>query len=380
MVNINARINWKPGMELTAQTFLDMDANLDFRQQVAIRAALGDRCMGLLPETTFDCSGSFYVNKFEIERFRCTALLPSGKIIQVDEPVSISVPMLYGSVYYLTVGFGTGQSTFEKEGVPYIRPQYSYAIHTIEEVMSNDVLPITRFVVNNGTFAVDNDFVPPCLMLSSHKVFNELKQHYADQLLKLAEHKNLKEGDGKRAMQRYLFMMKAFNMEGRVADFVTLTQEIAQAVDYFIMRPNTEQQVEIPQPVQGDIMMWLRWLEEYLTGTAAMLDGVVLEDDTIDYEALLAQAKKELYDQLNPELYAKLLEKIKEELRDELTMSLRNELTSYMEDTVKPDLGRILSDELNEKLYEKLYTELFEHLFNALYVPEPEEKEFIPMI
>ena len=380
MVNINARINWKPGMELTAQTFLDMDANLDFRQQVAIRAALGDRCMGLLPETTFDCSGSFYVNKFEIERFRCTALLPSGKIIQVDEPVSISVPMLYGSVYYLTVGFGTGQSTFEKEGVPYIRPQYSYAIHTIEEVMSNDVLPITRFVVNNGTFAVDNDFVPPCLMLSSHKVFNELKQHYAEQLLKLAEHKNLKEGDGKRAMQRYLFMMKAFNMEGRVADFVTLTQEIAQAVDYFIMRPNTEQQVEIPQPVQGDIMMWLRWLEEYLTGTAAMLDGVVLEDDTIDYEALLAQAKKELYDQLNPELYAKLLEKIKEELRDELTMSLRNELTSYMEDTVKPELGRILSDELNEKLYEKLYTELFEHLFNALYVPEPEEKEFIPMI
>ena len=380
MVNINARINWKPGMELTAQTFLDMDANLDFRQQVAIRAALGDRCMGLLPETTFDCSGSFYVNKFEIERFRCTALLPSGKIIQVDEPVSISVPMLYGSVYYLTVGFGTGQSTFEKEGVPYIRPQYSYAIHTIEEVMSNDVLPITRFVVNNGAFTVDNDFVPPCLMLSSHKVFNELKQHYADQLLKLAEHKNLKEGDGKRAMQRYLFMMKAFNMEGRVADFVTLTQEIAQAVDYFIMRPNTEQQVEIPQPVQGDIMMWLRWLEEYLTGTAAMLDGVVLEDDTIDYEALLAQAKKELYDQLNPELYAKLLEKIKEELRDELTMSLRNELTSYMEDTVKPELGRILSDELNEKLYEKLYTELFEHLFNALYVPEPEEKEFIPMI
>ena len=379
-MNINARINWKPGMELTAQTFLDMDANLDFRQQVAIRAALGDRCMGLLPETTFDCSGSFYVNKFEIERFRCTALLPSGKIIQVDEPVSISVPMLYGSVYYLTVGFGTGQSTFEKEGVPYIRPQYSYAIHTIEEVMSNDVLPITRFVVNNGTFAVDNDFVPPCLMLSSHKVFNELRQHYADQLLKLAEHKNLKEGDGKRAMQRYLFMMKAFNMEGRVADFVTLTQEIAQAVDYFIMRPNTEQQVEIPQPVQGDIMMWLRWLEEYLTGTAAMLDGVVLEDDTIDYEALLAQAKKELYDQLNPELYAKLLEKIKEELRDELTMSLRNELTSYMEDTVKPELGRILSDELNEKLYEKLYTELFEHLFNALYVPEPEEKEFIPMI
>ena len=52
----------------------------------------------------------------------------------------------------------------------------------------------------------------------------------------------------------------------------------------------------------------------------------------------------------------------------------------YMEEVVKPELGRILSQELHEKLYEKLYTELFENLFNALYVPEPEEKEYIPQI
>ena len=379
-MNINARINWKPGMELTAQTFLDMDANLDFRQQMAIRAALGDRCMGVLPETQFHCSGSFYTNKFEIERFQCTALLPSGKMIQVDEPVSVSVPILYGSEYYLTVGIGNGQTAFEKEGVPYVRPQYSYAIMTEEEVTANDVLPIMRFIVNNGTFAVDNDFVTPSLMLPSHAVFAQLRQHYVEQLATLAEHANLKEGDGKRAMQRYLFMMKAFNMEGRVADFVSLTQEIAQAVDYFIMRPNTEQQVDIPQPLQADVMKWLRWVEEFLTGAATVLDGVVLEDDSIDYEALLAQAKKELYEQLNPELYEKLLANIKEELREELAQKLTNELTTYMDETMKPDLGRILSAELYEKLYEKLYTELFENLFNALYVPEPEEKEFIPMI
>ena len=51
-----------------------------------------------------------------------------------------------------------------------------------------------------------------------------------------------------------------------------------------------------------------------------------------------------------------------------------------MDNTVKPELGRILSSELHEKLYEKLYTELFEQLFNALYVPEQKEKEFIPLI
>ena len=98
-MNINARIDWRPGMELSAQTFLDMDANLDFRQQMAIRAALGEQCIGLLPGMDFNCSGSFYTNKFEIEHLQCTALLPSGKIAQADEAVSVIIPMLYGDTY-----------------------------------------------------------------------------------------------------------------------------------------------------------------------------------------------------------------------------------------------------------------------------------------
>ena len=379
-MNINARIDWKPGMELTAQTFLDMDANLDFRQQMAIRAALGDHCIGLLPDMPFNCSGTFYTNKFEIERLQCAALLPSGRIVQADEAVSITIPMLYGDAYYLTIGLGEGMRTFEKEGVRYVQPKVAFSIQSLQEVQQNDVLPIVRFTVDKGVFAVDKDFVPPCLLLSGNTTFNDLHQHYVELLMSLAQHANQKEGDGKRAMQRYLFVLKSFDMSGRVADFVSITQEIAQAIDYFIMTPHTDHPVEIPQPVQVDVMLWLRWFENYLSGAVSVLDGVELEDDSIDYETLLAQAKKELYEQLNPELYAKLLEQIKTELRDELSDKLTAALTDYMENTMKPDLGRILSAELYEKLYEKLYTELFENLFNALYVPEPEEKEFIPII
>lgn len=379
-MNINARIDWRPGMELSAQTFLDMDANLDFRQQIAIRAALSNQCIGLLPGMDFNCSGAFYTNKFEIEHLQCTALLPSGKIAQADEAVSVNIPMLYGDTYYLTLGFGTGQTAFEKEGIRFVRPQLAYTIQSLQEVLSNDVIPIVRFSVNKGVFAVDTDYIPPCLLLSGHSIFSELRQHYTELLEQLAQHDNLRKGEGKQSILRFLFVMKAFDMDGRVVDFISLTQQIAQAVDYFIITPNTENPIEIPKPVQADIMLWLRWLEDYLAGAISVLDGIVLEDDTIDYEALLAQAKKELYDQLSPELYAKLLENIKNELREELRDKLTAALTSYMDDTMKPDLGRILSQELNEKLYNKLYTELFDHLFNALYVPEPEEKEYIPMI
>ena len=369
-MDINARINWRPGMELTTQIFLDLDENLDFRQQTAIRAALGDHCIGLLPGAEFASKGVFYTNRFEIDRLQCTALLSSGHMIQ----------MLFGDTYYLTIGISDAKVEFEKQGVGYVRPQYSYAIMALDEVKNSDVFPVVRFLVKDSVFSVDYDFIPPCLLLSCDPRFEEFRNRYADLLRQLGEHPNFKEGEGKQAMLRYMFRMHSQNLQGQGAEFLKLTQEIAQAVDYFIMKPNTDQAIDIPAPEQVDPQLWLKWFEEYLAGAVNLLDGVTLIDDSIDYEALLAQAKKELYDQLSPELYEKLLERIKAELHEELSEKLTESLTKYMEEVLKPSLGKILSEELHEKLYEKLYTELFEHLFNALYVTMPEEKDFIPQI
>ena len=367
-------------MELTTQTFLDMDENLDFRQQTAIRAALGDHCIGLLPGAEFAAEGVFYTNRFEIDRLQCTALLPSGRIIQVDEAVSITVPLLFGDTYYLAVGISDAKVQFEKQGVGYVRPQYSYTIMTLDEVKDSDVFPVVRFLVKDSVFSIDRDFIPPCLLLSCDPRFEEFRDRYADLLRALGEHPNCKEGEGKQAMLRYMFRMRSQDLQGQGAEFLKLTQEIAQAVDYFIMKPNTDQTIEIPIPEQVDPQAWLKWLEGYLAGAGNLLDGVELVDDSIDYEALLAQAKKELYEQLSPELYEKLLERIKAELHQELSERLTASLTKYMEEVLKPSLAKTVSEELHEQLYEKLYTELFENLFNALYVAMPEEKVFVPQI
>ena len=108
-MDINAKINWTPGMEITAQTFIGLDENLDFRQQLAIRAALSGQRMGLLPGAEFSCNGKFVKNKFEVERLRCLAVLPSGRLIHPDEEVAVPIPMLYGTEYYLTIGIGEGR-------------------------------------------------------------------------------------------------------------------------------------------------------------------------------------------------------------------------------------------------------------------------------
>ena len=367
-------------MELTAATFLNLEGRLDMRQRLVLRAALGNQHMGLLPDTEFRCQGMFVKNKLEINRLRCTAVLPSGAIIDVDEPVTMPIPMLYGEEYYLTIGIGDGRIEFEKEDVPFARPQYEYAILSMEQMQQTEVFPLMRFSVKDGVFSIDESFIPAHLLLSSDQRYKTYIDVYAEAIAALSQHANLAEGDGKRMLMRYHFLLKAFNIRRSVYDLVHLTEEIAQAIDYFIVTPNAEQPMLIPEPTALDLQKWLEWFSGYLAAASSILDGVVLEDNSIDYEALLAQAKQELYDRLNPELYEKLLLQIKDELREEIGQTLTTTLTAYMNETLKPELEQLISDDLHERMYDKLYNELYERLYNALYVPAPEEEAFIPQI
>ena len=367
-------------MELTAQAFKELDRNWDFRQQVAVKAALGGNRFGLIPGAPFSCNGVFVKNAYEVERFQCLAVLPSGRILSADERVSLTIPMLFGEMYYLTVASGEEEIAYEKDEVPFVRPRKAYAIHSLEELDKEDLLPLVRFKAQDSILSVDADYIPPCLLLDADARFREYAETYIGKLQELSSHANLEDGDGKRMLLRYLFLLKGYRWDGGVREFIQLTQEIAQAVDYFIVSPNSTSPVAIPSASPYDVQLWLQWFRDYLAGAVTILDGVVLEDHSIDYMALLEQAKKELYERLNPELREALLLQIKEELREELQNKLSTTLTSFINDSVKPTLHDSLQSELDPSLHERLYTELYDALYNALFVPEAEEEAFVPMI
>lgn len=397
-MDLNSKINWLPGMEITSQTFIGLEEKLDFQQQIAIRAALGSTRMGLLPGAILSCSGIFVKNTFEIERLQCMALLPSGKVIDADEPVVVAIPMLFGDSYYLTIGVGDGRTEFEKDGVPYIRPHYEYAIHTQDEVEGSDVMPLMHFLVKDGVFSIDSDYIAPCLLMSVDERFSKYVERFVGQLETITSHQNLEDGDGKRSLLHYLFILKSYSLKNSVQNFVAMLQEIAQAINYYIITPNTEQYQIMTEPKQSDIVQWLKWFDDYLSGAVVVLDKVVLEDNTIDYDALLRQAKAELYAQLHEELIVRLLNETKEELvklvREELQNSLAEQMQTLVEhinNILRPSLEEHIQKEmkasmtemekdLQKILYERLYEMLFEHLFNALYIPEPESEKFVPLI
>jgi hypothetical protein len=234
--------------------------------------------------------------------------------------------------------------------------------------------------------------------MSGDERFSKYVERFVGQLETITSHQNLEDGDGKRSLLHYLFILKSYSLKNSVHDFVAMLQEIAQAINYYIITPNTEQYQIMTAPKQSDIVQWLKWFDDYLSGAVVVLDKVVLEDNTIDYDALLRQAKAELYAQLHEELIVRLLNETKEELvklvREELQNSLAEQMQTLVEhinNILRPSLEEHIQKEmkasmtemekdLQKSLYERLYEMLFEHLFNALYIPEPESEKFVPLI
>lgn len=388
-------------MEVTAASMRAVAMTDELKHRIAMRAALGAVRMGRLPDMPFECHGVFVKNSFEAVNFRCVALLPSGKMVDAEEDLTVNIPMLFGESYYLTIGVTDELREYEREGVAYVTPRYTYGIHTQEEIEQNDMLPLVRFKAKDGVLSIDSNFIPPCLVLDTDERYKAYADKYTEHLDRLAHHPNLEEGEGKRALLHYLFLLKGYDMRGSVQGFVTLMQEIAQAINYYVFSRHQDNLVEVPQVSYIDLQLWLQWLDDFFTGTTSVLNSVVLEDNTIDYEALLAQAKAELYSRLHPELIKKLLADMKEELRAEM-LRQTEKITTYINDTLKVELESHFTDLLKEKslqldndlqnhvlqmsdnlshsLFEKIYFELFENLYNALYLPEPKEEPFVPLI
>jgi len=399
-MDINARINWMPGMEITAQTFLGVAENWDFRQRLALQTAMGSNRMGRIPGVPFECKGVFVENCLEVEYLRCAALLPSGRIVDAEDNVQLPIPMLIGDKYYLTVSFSDDCKDFEKEGVAYVRPRYDYALHTKDEIEDGDFFPLMRLTVSDGSIAIEPAYIPPCLQLGDEPRFKGYIDRYIDRLSDLTSHQNMAEGDGKRSLLHYLFTLKGYSLRHAMQHFLLLLQEIAHAVDYFVFTPHIEHPPVVPACSEVDVQEWLEWFDGYLAGAAKLLDTVVLPEP-IDFDALLARAKKELYDQLSPELTQHLMEVLSSGLHQEM-QQLKDELTTYIKDTLKAELLRELNDSMGERmdkftatmdqrfddlsaslhdtLHDRLYSELYDALYNALYVPSSDEKDFVPLI
>lgn len=378
-MDINSRINWKPGMEITAEALKALSKESDARDLALLRSAFGSR-VGILPNEHFKCEGAFVRKSFEFEVDGCTALLPSGRMIDVEDRSSIQIGDLSDGLHYLTVGIGQEVVEFERDTVPMSRPEYVYQIRSFSELGKCDELPLMRFSVKDGEISLDREYIVPCMQMVSDPRFAVACESLRGKMEAVSGHKNLSSGDMKRAMLQNMLLLKSLRPEIRVDEFILLTAEIANSVKYYVLDPNTEEHEEIPESSLYDVQLWLKWLDDYLGRAAVVLDGVEVKDSTIDVDALREQLRKELYETLQPELTQSVQEKM-EALREEMQAQISEALQDFISGEFRRKLHDDLGVELNTELEQKLFSSLYQSLYDALFVPpKVEEDVYTPLI
>lgn len=380
-------------MEMTASLFEHLCDDLDERQRTVIRTAFCDGSTGLVPGCEYRAEGGFVERTYELTGFRCTALLPSGRLMSVDEDLKLPIPRLSGSDYYLCVGESAeGEHLFEKDGIPYRRPRYELSLHTPEELPGTGLFAIKHFLISDGTLQVEEGFIPAALSLSSDGRLMEHVRKITGGLKALAEHPNMEEGECRRTLRYLVFRLGTITGESPVRDLVCLLQETVQACGYHIADVIGSTLENIPEevlrlredgrrePRRYDIAAFLRWTGEYIEALGGLMDRVVPVDRTIDYEKLKREIREEIYSRLREEITADVTGALHGRLTEELTGSLTEMLRGMFSETV-PALREELADSLHSRLYPELYDAVYEALKALLYKPEESKEEsFLPLI
>ena len=378
-MDINSKIKWAPGMVLSSRLLNSLNKNIEHRNIVTIKALLGD-IFGVVPGGEMSAAGFFVKGNLEIPSLRCSAILPSGRYVNVDESVVFHVPKLDAGTYYFCVGIGKDEVEFECEGTLMVRPVYEYRILDFDTLRQSDVFPIMRLLVSDGVCSIDEDYIAPCLNTSDNGRILELCSAIADVLDAVASHINMDEAHGKFMFLRYGVFLRRTMKDYSVSRLMQRIHGLADVLNDFVFSPNGRYE-DIPEVSYFDMEKWLMWMQDYVRRAGEILDGIAAEKNELDIDALVAQIEGSVSGKLKPQLIDILTSELRDSLLKEIEARIDYRLKEFIDGTFSARTHDTLKEELGNELNPALYGSLYKALYDALYVPPAEEDDnFMPLI
>lgn len=378
-MDINSKIKWAPGMVLSSRLLNNLNKNTENRNIMTIKALLGD-IFGVVPGGDLSAKGFFVKGNLEILSLKCSALLPSGRYVSIDEDLVFPMPELDSGTYYLCAGIGKKEIEFECEDTLMVRPAYEFEILDFESIRHRDVIPLMRLLVSDKVCSIDDGFIVPRLVTSDSDRILGLCADIADMLDVVASHDNMDEAHGKYLFVRNCVLLRRSVKDYSVSKLIHRLHGLADLLDVFIFSPNDRHE-DIAEFSYYDMEKWLLWLRDYIKRAGEILDGLAIDRNELDIDALVAQITEAVTVTLKPQLIEILSSELREAILQEMEVRIDDKLKEFLDGTFAARTHDTLKEELCNELNPALYDSLYRALYNALYVPPAEEDvNYIPMI
>jgi len=374
-MEINARINWKPGMELTS-ALLNKLYGFSENSRVALCNSFFSRA-GIIPDTELDIYASFVNRQLELDVRSLHAALPEGELLDFDGKASVPVKDLSDGSWYACAGLGD-EVEFESEGIPCVRDSVTFSIMSLEEAGSSKVIPLVKLLVGDGSVEIDRDYIAPVFKLSSDSRLKQWKDRIASALSELLKHPKLVNEDLRSLLTLTYSRFVRVTRNGYTEVLLSLCNDVVSLLDAYLLHA-PEEDYEWPENFFLDISLVLKFTEDAISKGVTALDELEIVDDSIDFDALKAQIVSEVTDRVRSDLMSEIDSRL-----TSLETSLSERLLYNIRELVPEEVDKLrdgLRDEISQNLRESLYPALYDALYNALFVPKEEKKDmFTPII
>ena len=161
------RINWRKGMEITPEIFIQSD-NYHIAARKLLERLAASRLYGIFPNSNFMIDYELHNNHIEIKISNCIALLRDGSVINIQDKTSFKseLPLDETSEYYGILSVIPDNKQFIDENALHIVSQYELSFKKTNETIETGI-PVLKIFKKQEEWEADTNYIPPVMALNS---------------------------------------------------------------------------------------------------------------------------------------------------------------------------------------------------------------------
>ena len=267
-MNTDIRIDWQSGMEITPQTFIDMENNIS-ENRLLVRKMIAATNFGVIPRTKFSVSQEIFNETLLLKQVNCDLLMPSGQVavIEMNGNVTLNIPPKDVKELYLTVEVGEHVVPFVKDGIQHLANEYKFDLKILSEI--RNAVPLLKLVQNNGIWAVYDPYVLSVMTARTSVTLLEKLDELKQEIQKIINHEHAEWLEDRVLVMILIDQLASFSVDESSRELVILCKKIATALSYSVFK----HKAELPAPNIMDIEPYLNAFKAFLGDiTIAMND------------------------------------------------------------------------------------------------------------
>lgn len=292
-MNTDIRIDWQSGMEITPQTFIDMENGI-FENRLLVRKMIAATNFGVIPRTKFGLSYDLFNGTLLLKQVDCNLLMPSGQVAVVElngntGNTAINIPPKDVNELYLSLELGDNAVSFKKGEIPCLANEYKFELKTLAEI--RNAVPLLKIVQTNNTWAVYNPYIMPVMSVRSSIVLLEKLDALKQDVMNIINHEHANYLDDRVLVMLLLDQLTSFSVDESLRELVLLCKRVATALSYSVYKQKTE----LPAPNILDIEPYLNSFKAFLGDVAKAMNDLKPTVVTVEKEPEPEQPAEEEY-------------------------------------------------------------------------------------